>query len=82
MRGNCWGALRWRGLTLLAHGTRDFLRRDIFHVFAAAVEVDAGLVAIAFGDDLQLEATLLALVHITRGGILLDGVTHSELLCV
>ena len=62
--------------SLFSHGAGNFLRSDILHVFATAIEVDAGFVAIALGDDLHLEAAFLTTVHITRGGTLLIGVTH------
>ena len=57
------------GRELLAHRTRHFLRRDVLHVLIAAVEIDARWVAVAFGDNLDFKAALLAAEHIAGGRI-------------
>lgn len=67
---------------LFSYRAWHFLRCNVLHSFAAAVEVDAGIFALAFGDHLHFKTAFFAVEHIARDGILGVGVTHGWLLWV
>lgn len=64
-------------LLLFTYRAGHFERRDVFHVLAAALELDAGLFAFAFFGDLDFELAFFAAEHVARGGGVGIGVTHG-----
>lgn len=62
---------------LLPDRAGHFLRSNVLHALSAAVEIDTGFFALAFGNNLHLETAFFAAEHVARGGILGVGVAHG-----